>query len=101
MDMERQDVPYHWKDNPSKKWRCKNHHFKIDAKLVFVALVRWEIDVCQKVSICASEVLINTCDMIAVERTSQIHWICKLVILTDVSFGRTLYIILDYFNSKF
>ena len=52
---------------------AKTTTLKLMQKLVFVALVRWEIDVCQKVSICASEVLINTCDMIAVERMGQIQ----------------------------
>ena len=74
-------------DNPGEKRGCKNHHFKIDVKIVFVTLVRWEIDVGQKLCFCDSKVLIDIWDMIAVERTGQFHWICKLMILTGESFG--------------
>jgi hypothetical protein len=58
--------------------------------LSFAILGRWKFERARLWWIGVSRVMITIVDMIAVERTSQIHQICKLVILTGESFGCAL-----------
>jgi len=90
VELEPEDVPYDVDYNPFKKWHHKNHHLKIDAKIGFDTLARWEIDMGQKLWSCASKVLIGMWDMNSVERTGQIGRICKLMIFTSGYSGYTL-----------
>jgi hypothetical protein len=55
----------------------------------FWVLRQWKFERARQLRIGDSRVMITIVDMIAVERTSQIHQICKLVILTG-SYGYAL-----------